>query len=192
MTQRSILHFDADAFFASVEQAADRHLRNRPVVVGGLHRGIVASASYEAREFGIRTPMPIGRARRMCPKLIIVPPRFELYEQFSRNMFGLAESMTPVIEKQSKTIAAITAVMPVTAPLALWIVYVSSRGETAAMNEFTIGLIIGLIPTFGFAIAAWLAVRAGMKLGPILISGYSAWAIITGLMYLLRNLLGAK
>ncbi len=97
-----------------------------------------------------------------------------------------------VIEKQSKTIAAITAVMPVTAPLALWIVYVSSRGEPAAMSEFTFGLIIGLIPTFGFVIAAWLAARAGMKLGPIVLIGYSAWAIGTGLIYLLRNLLGAK
>lgn len=101
MMRRSILHFDADAFFASVEQAADRHLRNRPVAVGGLHRGIVASASYEARQFGICAPMPIGRARHVCPKLIVVPPRFELYEQFSRNLFGMAEEMTPVIERQS-------------------------------------------------------------------------------------------
>lgn len=101
MTQRAILHFDADAFFASVEQAADRHLRGRPIVVGGLHRGIVTSASYEARKFGIYTPMPVTRARRMCPKLVIVPPRFDLYEQFSRNIFGMAEEMTPLIEQQS-------------------------------------------------------------------------------------------
>ncbi|NOX57862.1 MAG: DNA polymerase IV, partial [Planctomycetes bacterium] len=97
---RAIVHFDADAFFASVEQAADRHLRGRPVAVGGLHRGIVASASYEARRFGIYTPMPISRARRLCSKLVVVSPRFELYEQFSRNIFGMAEAMTPVIEKQ--------------------------------------------------------------------------------------------
>lgn len=97
----SILHFDADAFFASVEQAADRHLRGKPIVVGGLHRGIVASASYEARRFGIYTPMPVTAARRLCPKLIVVPPRFELYEQFSENIFGLAGEITPVIERQS-------------------------------------------------------------------------------------------
>ncbi len=96
----STLHFDADAFFASVEQAADRHLRGRPVVVGGLHRGIVASASYEARKYGVHTPMPITRARRMCPRLVVVPPKFELYEQFSANIFGMAEEMTPLIEKQ--------------------------------------------------------------------------------------------
>jgi len=97
-----------------------------------------------------------------------------------------------VVEKQNKTIAAITAVMPATAPLALWIVYSSSGGERAALGEFTSGLILGLIPTFGFAIAAWLAVHAGMKLGPILLSGYSVWAIGTGLMYLLRNFLGLR
>ena len=95
-----------------------------------------------------------------------------------------------VVEKQSKTIAAITAVMPATAPLALWIVYSSSGGERAAMGEFTSGLILGLIPTFGFAIAAWLAARAGMKLGPIILSGYSVWAIGTGLVYLVRNFWG--
>ena len=97
-----------------------------------------------------------------------------------------------VVEKQSKTIAAITAVMPATAPLALWIVYASSGGEQAAMNEFTFGLIIGLIPTFGFAIAVWLAARAGMKFGPILLTGYGIWAIGTWLLYLLRNLPGSK
>ncbi len=99
--QRAIVHFDADAFFASVEQAADRHLRGRPVAVGSLHRGIVASASYEARKFGVYTPMPITRAKRVCPKLIVVPVRFELYEQFSRNIFGMASEVTPLIEKQS-------------------------------------------------------------------------------------------
>jgi nucleotidyltransferase/DNA polymerase involved in DNA repair len=96
-----IIHFDADAFFASVEQAADPRLRGKPIAVGGLHRGIVASASYEARKFGVYTPMPITRARRRCPRLIVVTPRFELYEQFSANIFGLAESLTPLVERQS-------------------------------------------------------------------------------------------
>ncbi len=96
----SIIHFDADAFFASVEQAADRALRGKPVAVGGLHRGIVASASYEARQYGIYTPMPVSRARRLCPNLIIVPVRFDLYEQFSANIFGLADELTPLVEKQ--------------------------------------------------------------------------------------------
>ncbi len=96
----AFLHLDADAFFASVEQAADPRLRGRPVAVGGLHRGIIASASYEARRHGIYTPMPTALARRRCPKLILVPPRFELYEQFSASIFGLAEEITPIVEKQ--------------------------------------------------------------------------------------------
>lgn len=98
---RSIIHFDADAFFASVEQAADPRLRGRAIVVGGEHRGIVASASYEARRLGIYTPMPVAAARKLCPRLVVVPPRFELYEQFSANIFGMAEELTPMIEKQS-------------------------------------------------------------------------------------------
>ncbi len=97
---RAIIHFDADAFFASVEQAADRRLRGRPIAVGSLHRGIVASASYQARAYGIYTPMPVSRARRLCPNLIVVPPHFELYEQFSANIFGMAEEVTPAVERQ--------------------------------------------------------------------------------------------
>lgn len=97
---RTVVHFDADAFFASVEQAADPRLRGRAVAVGGLHRGIVASASYEARRMGVYTPMPMTQARRLCPKLVVVPPRFELYEQFSMNIFGMAEELTPLVEKQ--------------------------------------------------------------------------------------------
>ena len=66
---RTIVHLDADAFFAAVEQAADPKLRGRPIAVGGEKRGIIASASYEARQFGIYTPMPTARARKLCPKL---------------------------------------------------------------------------------------------------------------------------
>ena len=94
-----------------------------------------------------------------------------------------------ILEKQSKTIAAITAVMPLTASLALWIVYSSSGGAQAAMNEFTLGLVLGLLPTLGFAIAAWLAFRAGMKLGPVLLAGYGVWGIGTLLIAFLRKLL---
>ena len=70
---RSIVHLDADAFFASVEQAADARLRGKAIAVGGETRGIIASASYEARKFGIYTPMPTARARKLCPKLIVLP-----------------------------------------------------------------------------------------------------------------------
>jgi len=95
---RSIVHLDADAFFASVEQAADARLRGKPVAVGGEKRGIIASASYEARKLGIYTPMPTSRARKLCPKLIVLPGDFEKYEQFSRWMFGYAYDFTPDVE----------------------------------------------------------------------------------------------
>ena len=96
--QRSIVHLDADAFFASVEQAADSRLRGKAIAVGGEKRGIIASASYEARRLGIYTPMPTVRARRLCPKLIILPGDYEKYERFSRWMFSYAYDFTPDVE----------------------------------------------------------------------------------------------
>ena len=98
---RIIVHLDADAFFASVEQAADPRLRGKPIAVGGEKRGIIASASYEARQFGVYTPMPTARARKLCPKLIVLPGDFERYEQFSNWMFGYCYDFTPDVEQTS-------------------------------------------------------------------------------------------
>ena len=98
---RSIVHLDADAFFASVEQAADPRLRGQPVAVGGEQRGVVASASYEARRFGIYTPMPTSRARKLCPRLIVLPGDYEKYERFSQWMFSYAYDFTPDVEVTS-------------------------------------------------------------------------------------------
>ena len=92
---------DADAFFAAVEQAADARLRGRPMAVGGEKRGIIASASYEARKFGVYTPMPTARARKLCPKLIIVPGDYQKYEQFSNWMFSYLYDFTPNVERCS-------------------------------------------------------------------------------------------
>jgi DNA-directed DNA polymerase III PolC len=96
-----IVHLDADAFFVSVEQAADPKLRGKAVAVGGEKRGIIASASYEARKFGVYTPMPTVQARKLCPKLIVLPGDFERYEQFSNWMFGYAYDFTPDVEQTS-------------------------------------------------------------------------------------------
>lgn len=93
-----ILHLDADAFFASVEQASDPRLRGKPLVVGGLSRGVVASASYEARRHGITSAMPVARARKLCPQLIVIPGDFAKYEHFSRMMFSYAYDFTPSVE----------------------------------------------------------------------------------------------
>ena len=98
---RTIVHLDADAFFASVEQAADARLRGKAVAVGGEKRGIIASASYEARKFGVFTPMPTVRARKLCPKLIVLPGDFEKYECFSQWMFSYAYDFTPDVEQSS-------------------------------------------------------------------------------------------
>ncbi|MEN9676130.1 MAG: hypothetical protein RIS76_2026 [Verrucomicrobiota bacterium] len=100
-TPRTIVHLDADCFFAAVEQAADPKLRGRPVAVGGEKRGIIASASYEARKFGVFTPMPTMRARKLCPQLIVLPGDFERYEQFSHWMFGYCYDFTPDVEQTS-------------------------------------------------------------------------------------------
>src|SRR5207244_5950578 len=75
--------------------------RGKPVAVGGERRGIVASASYEARKFGVYTPMPTARARKLCPKLIVLPGNFERYEQFSNWMFGYCYDFTPDVEQTS-------------------------------------------------------------------------------------------
>src|SRR5689334_1905075 len=98
---RVIVHLDADAFFAAVEQAGDPKLRGKPIAVGGERRGIIASASYEARKFGVYTPMPTVRARKLCPKLIVLPGDFERYEQFSSWMFGYCYDFTPEVEETS-------------------------------------------------------------------------------------------
>ncbi len=96
--RRSIVHLDADAFFASVEQASDPKLRGKPIAVGGEKRGIIASASYEARRLGVFTPMPTALARRLCPKLIVLPGDFDKYELFSQLMFSYAYDFTPAVE----------------------------------------------------------------------------------------------
>ena len=96
-----IIHLDADAFYASCEQAADARLRGKVMAVGGSRRGIIASASYEARRLGIYTPMATTNALRMVPGLILVKGRFERYEWFSRRIFEFIEELTPYVERTS-------------------------------------------------------------------------------------------
>lgn len=98
INMRSIFHWDADAFYASIEQAADKRLRDRPIVVGGERRGLVLSVSSEARRFGIRSGFTMTRARRVCPTLIVLPGHFDLYEQFSKQILNLCQEETPLVE----------------------------------------------------------------------------------------------
>jgi DNA polymerase IV len=97
--QRAILHVDMDAFYASVEQRDDPRLRGKPVAVGGAsRRGVVCAASYEARPFGVRSAMPMARALRLCPQLIVVPPDFSKYSTVSDQVFEVFHSFTPEVE----------------------------------------------------------------------------------------------
>jgi len=99
---RKIIHVDMDAFYASVEQRDDPALRGRPVAVGGSReRGVVAAASYEARAFGVRSAMPSVTARRLCPDLVFVRPRFDVYRAISGQIREVFAEHTGLIEPLS-------------------------------------------------------------------------------------------
>jgi len=98
----TILHVDLDAFFAAVEQLDDVSLRGRPVIVGGLGgRGVVSTASYEARRFGVHSAMPMVRARAACPHAVFVSPRMSRYSEKSREVMAVLASITPLVEQLS-------------------------------------------------------------------------------------------
>lgn len=99
---RKIIHVDMDAFYASVEQRDNPELRGRPVAVGGpVARGVVAAASYEARAFGVRSALPSVTAKRRCPDLIFVPPRFDVYRAVSGQIREIFAEHTDLIEPLS-------------------------------------------------------------------------------------------
>jgi len=101
--QRWIIHMDLDAFFTSVEELLNPELRGKPLIVGGEPgtRAVVASASYAAREYGVRSAMPVGQAVLLCPHLIIAPPHYEEYERRSQAIMDMLPKITPVVEQLS-------------------------------------------------------------------------------------------
>ncbi len=98
--------------------------------------------------------------------------------------------MVAVLEKQSKAVAAVTATMPLTIPLAIWIVHASSKGERGEVTGFTLYLFLGILPTVAFVLAAWLAARSGAKLGGIILAGYATWGAAVGVLFTARRFLG--
>src|SRR6476619_4321615 len=96
---RTILHVDLDAFYAAVEQRDDPKLRGKPVLVGGtVKRGVVASCSYEARTFGIKSAMPMAEAMRRCPHAIVVRHRMDRYAEASRGFFAILGDFSPQVD----------------------------------------------------------------------------------------------
>jgi DNA polymerase-4 len=97
--ERTILHVDMDAFFASVEQRDDPALRGRPVIVGGTGgRGVVAAASYEVRRYGVHSAMPVREALRRCPEAVCIPPRIGHYAAVSKQVFAVFHEFTPLVQ----------------------------------------------------------------------------------------------
>ena len=103
MGARAIVHVDMDAFYAAVEQRDRPALRGRPVIVGAdpRGRGVVSAASYEARAFGVRSAMPIGRAARLCPQAVFLPVAMEKYQRVSRQIMDILAGFSPLVEQIS-------------------------------------------------------------------------------------------
>lgn len=104
MTALNILHADMDAFFAAVEERENPELKGKPVIVGGVNlssRGVVSTASYQARKYGVHSAMPIAKAKKLCPQGIYIPARHQLYQKASAEVFDILKNYTPLIEKIS-------------------------------------------------------------------------------------------
>jgi DNA polymerase-4 len=110
-----IVHFDLDAFYAAVEVAEREELKNQPLLIGGRpeERGVVATASYEARAFGVRSAMPMSRAVQLCPQAIVLPPQHSLYRAYSRKVMAILREATPLVEQVSIDEAYLDLTVPV-------------------------------------------------------------------------------
>jgi DNA polymerase-4 len=98
---RWILHLDMDAFYAAVEVLDNPELKGKPVIIGGAERGVVSTASYEARKYGVRSAMPMFQARKLCPHAVFIRGRMERYVEKSREVMALLERFSPLVEKAS-------------------------------------------------------------------------------------------
>src|SRR5690348_9854153 len=97
----SIAHVDCDAFFATVEKRDNPELRDRPLIIGGGQRGVVSTACYIARTYGVRSAMPMFEARRLCPQAVVLRPDMQKYAKVGRDVRGLMLALTPQVEPLS-------------------------------------------------------------------------------------------
>lgn len=154
---RKILHIDADAFFAAVEQRDNPQLRGKPVAIGSdTPRGVVATASYEARRFGVGSAMPSRMARERCPSLIFVTPRFDVYRAVSRQMREIFARYTDLVEPLSIDEAYLDVTEPLQGPPSATLI---AREIRAAIRHET-----GLSVTAGVSYCKFLAkLASGMR-----------------------------
>src|ERR1700730_17017799 len=94
----NLAHVDCDAFYAAIEKRDDPSLKDKPVIVGGETRGVVSTACYIARTFGVRSAMPMFQVRKLCPQAVIVKPRHSHYSQVARQIRTMMEDLTPLVE----------------------------------------------------------------------------------------------
>jgi DNA polymerase-4 len=194
---RKIIHVDMDAFFASVEQRDNPELRGKPVAVGGSReRGVVAAASYEARVFGVRSAMPSAEARRRCPELIFVKPRFEVYSAVSRQIRAIFAEHTDIIEPLSLDEAYLDVTGAESATAVAKAIRARIREETGltasagvSYNKFLAKLasdqnkpdgLCVITPDKGAAFVATLPVKRFHGVGPVTAAKMERLGIVTG------------
>lgn len=153
---RKVVHVDMDAFFASVEQRDAPELRGKPVAVGGSgERAVVAAASYEARRFGVHSALPMRRALALCPELVVVPPRFDVYREVSQHVRAIFRRYTELVEPLALDEAYLDVTNPLQGPPSATLI---ARAIKAAVSSET-----GLTASAGVAGGKFLAkVASGM------------------------------